>query len=97
MKLRIRFPQGQFVGRHGFRHREVAAAATSLITPTCVMAYILAVWRLGADMGITGGSGMKGLFSHWQLWMALGLVLQFGGRTLNRRLSALARIDQGTR
>jgi hypothetical protein len=97
MNVRIKFPQGQFVSRHRSKQREVVAAASSLITPTCVMAYVLAAWRLAADMGISGGSGMKGLFSHWQLWMALGLCLQFGGRTLNRRLAALARVGQATR
>jgi hypothetical protein len=95
MNVRIRFPQGRQISRYGTRHREVAAAAGSLITPTCVMAYVLAVWRLAADLGIAAGSGMQGLFSHWQLWMMLGLGLQFGGRKINRRLAAFARINSG--
>ena len=95
MNVRIKFPQGQRIYKYGMRHREVAAAAGSLITPTCVMAYVLAAWRLGADLGIAAGSGMQGLFSHWQLWMMLGLGLQFGGRKINRRLAAYARISSG--
>lgn len=95
MNLRIRFPQGRKITRTSIRQREIAAVAGSLITPACVMAYVVAIWRLAADIGIAAGSSLQGLFFHWQIWLALGLALQFGGPTINRRLSALARVNSG--
>jgi hypothetical protein len=77
--------------------------AASLITPTCVMAYVLAFWRLAADIGLAGESGLHGLLSHWQLWIMLAVGLQFAQRILAKRAQpslvrqGAAQQDQATR
>lgn len=86
MTLRLRFPQGRLVKRHRESHRELAQATASLLTPASVMAYVLACWRLAADVGMVGDSGVQGLFSHWQLWVVLGIGLQVTSRSLARKL-----------
>ena len=73
--------------RHRAAHSEALQAATSLLTPACVMAYVLAFWRLAADIGIAADSGMRGTFSHWQLWVVLGVVLQISSRSLHRKMA----------
>lgn len=94
MNLRIKFPQGHLVKRRTPKQRELALTANSLIIPVSATAYTLAVWRLAADMGLAPGLGLQGLFSHWQLWMALAVALQFGGQNISRRTMQLARFAQ---
>ncbi len=49
------------------------------------MACALAFWRLAADMNATGQFPIvKGLFSHWQIWLTLSASLQFCATLLNR-------------
>lgn len=49
------------------------------------MSYVLGFWALGADIGVTGGFGIdRGIFSHWQSWLALAGVLNLGAIVLNR-------------
>ena len=86
MTIRLRFPQGRLVKRHHASHRELAHAATSLLTPASVMAYVLAFWRLATDIGIARDSGAQGLLAHWQLWVVLGVGLQLTSRSLSRKL-----------
>jgi len=35
-------------------------------------------------MGFAGEFGINGLFSHWQVWMIVGVALQGAGAALNR-------------
>ncbi len=95
MTLHIRFPQGRLVKRHRAKGRELAIATTSLITPVCVMAYVLAFWRLATDVGVARESGPQGFFGHWQLWIALAVGLQLTARSLSRKLGT--ETDQATR
>jgi hypothetical protein len=48
------------------------------------MAYVLGMWRLASDMGMAGAFVITGLFSHWQIWMAIGALLQLCAWILNR-------------
>ncbi|HUS06463.1 MAG TPA: hypothetical protein VMZ52_09215 [Bryobacteraceae bacterium] len=49
------------------------------------MAIALGFWRLCADLNWTGQFAIsKGVFSHWQVWIALGIALQIGSVTLHR-------------
>lgn len=49
------------------------------------MAYVLAFWRLGADLGITGGFAIAhGVFSHWQVWLAMAICVNVIAVMLNR-------------
>jgi hypothetical protein len=48
-----------------------------LLTPVALVAYVLAGWRLGADLNWTGAFFIsKGLLSHWQVWLALAIATQ---------------------
>jgi hypothetical protein len=61
------------------------------MTPLALMAWALAGWRLAADLKWTGDFAISsGVFSHWQVWVALGIVVQFAAFLLHR----LARGDE---
>jgi hypothetical protein len=62
----------------------VASAAGALLIPASLMAYVLGFWRLAADMGLAAGFAIAGLFSHWQMWIALAVVLHVTASILNR-------------
>ncbi|MGA2878925.1 MAG: hypothetical protein ABSG13_08240 [Bryobacteraceae bacterium] len=67
------------------KNQHVALAMAALLTPAAVMACVLACWRLAADLNATGQFPIpNGLFSHWQIWLALAASLQFWATVLNR-------------
>jgi len=85
MKVRIRFSRGARVGIARRKNRRVALAVGALLTPAAVMACILALWRLAADLSWTNRFAISsGLFSHWQVWMGAAILLHFCSRALNR-------------
>lgn len=77
MTLHVRFPE---IRQPGAKGRELLIAAAPLLTPACVMAYVLAFWRLAADLGMARDNSPEGLFSHWQLWIALAAALHLAAR-----------------
>jgi hypothetical protein len=43
------------------------------------------MWRLGADIGFTRAFAIhSGLLSHWQVWLAISVAIQFVAILLNR-------------
>jgi hypothetical protein len=78
MIVRIKFQQGPALARH------LALACAALLIPISLMAYVLGFWRLAADMGMAGAFVFYGLFSHWQVWIALALALHVTASLLNR-------------
>jgi hypothetical protein len=85
MVVRIRFSRGRPVLRAKGKNRRVALAFSALMTPAAVMSSVLGLWRLTADMKLTGEFGIAtGLFSHWQVWMVFAALLQAGAWALNR-------------
>jgi hypothetical protein len=86
MIVRIRFGPGPHVVRQKQRkNRRVALASASLLAPIAVMALVLGLWGVAADLKIAGDFAISGgLFSHWQVWIASALVLAFLARLLNR-------------
>jgi hypothetical protein len=67
------------------RPRQYAHVASYLMTPVALTAYVLAFWRLGADLNLVGEFFIsKGLLSRWQVWLALAILVQVAGRELNR-------------
>jgi hypothetical protein len=66
-------------------NRQVALTTGFVLNPLSVASFVLAVWRLGADLNLTGAFAIsKGLFSHWQVWLALGAGLQALAVAVNR-------------
>ena len=56
-----------------------------LMTPVALTAYVLAAWRLGADMSwFSEFFIQKGLMSRWQVWLALAAAAQMTAHRLNR-------------
>jgi len=62
----------------------VSAAFGALLVPASLMAYSLGFWRLASDMGLAGKFDIPGTFSHWQVWVGLGVILHTGAIVLNR-------------
>ena len=84
MIVRVRFDLGQPVQRRSGKNRHVALAAGVLLAPIALMPYALGIWRLGSDMGLAAEFPISGIFSHWQLWIAIGAALQLASYALNR-------------
>ena len=84
MLVRIRFPQGRPLQRQRGTNRQLSAALGALLVPASLMAYSLGFWRLASDMGLAGQFGIAGAFSHWQLWIGLGVMLHAGAISLSR-------------
>src|SRR5579872_2412054 len=84
MILRIRLDRGRVFYRKTGKNRHVALAFGGLLTPLALMAYVLGFWRLASDLGFAGESGITGVFSHWQVWIPLGALLQLAGSFLTR-------------
>ena len=85
MRVRIRFGQGRRVHRGIRKNQRLALAVGSLLTPAAVMSFVLGLWRLAADVKLTGDFAISsGLFSHWQIWFGSAVALQWTAWTLNR-------------
>jgi hypothetical protein len=85
MIVRIRFSNGSKVHRKNRKNQHLALGLAALLTPVAVMAIVLALWRLSADLRATGGFPISaGLFSHWQVWLTGAALLQFLAIILNR-------------
>jgi len=85
MIVKIRFPQGRrrLQVQKG-SNRAVSAALGALLVPASLMAYSLGFWRLASDMGLAGTFDITGIFSHWQVWIGLGVILHTAAIVLNR-------------
>ena len=85
MVVRIRFVNGPKLGRKRQMDRRAAQMAALLLSPAALVAFILATWRIAADLNWTNSFAIAtGLFSHWQVWMATAILLQLCSRRLNR-------------
>ena len=85
MRVRIRLGPGRRVHKKGRKNQHVALALAALLIPAAVMAYVLAGWRLMADVNVTGQFPItSGLFSHWLVWFILASVLNVLAIVLNR-------------
>ena len=57
-----------------------------------MLALVFGLWRVGTDLGWTGNFLIaSGLFSHWQVWMAIAIALKFADSSLRARLTAIAK------
>ena len=66
---------------------DLILAVSTLLRPAALTAIVFGVWRLTADMSWTKDFPIpEGLFSHWQVWVAMGVLLQMAARTLGRSL-----------
>jgi len=84
MMVRIKLEKGPAVQQRAGKNRQVASAIGTLLVPVTLMAYILGIWRLASDLGMAGEFAISGLFSHWQVWTAIGALLHIASSSLNR-------------
>ena len=67
------------------QRRRTALALAALLMPASAAAYALGLWRIAADLNLTGEFAIaKGIFSHWQSWIAVGAGVQAAAVTLSR-------------
>jgi hypothetical protein len=65
--------------------QETAPVVGYLLTPVALAGYVLAFWRLAADLKWVGEFFINnGLFSHWQVWLALAIGIHMLATYLNR-------------
>ena len=85
MRIRLRFEHGARIQYRQGKNRRVALAAASLLAPAAVGAFLLAIWRLAADMRYAGEFAIpEGIFSHWHVWFAIAGLLTLVCIRLNR-------------
>jgi hypothetical protein len=57
-------------------YAEALRLMADLLRPASVLAFVLAAWRLSADLGWAGSFLFEGgLFYQWQIWVALGFAM----------------------
>jgi hypothetical protein len=90
MVVRIRFAKGpkiriNQVTDQPAKNRQAASALAALLTPVGLIALVLAIWRVAADLNWANSFAIPtGLFSHWQVWLAAAALVQFCSYLLNR-------------
>ena len=64
---------------------EVALAFASLLVPSALLAFTLALWNIAADLKWTGRFPVSnGVWSHWQVWFCMAALLLAFARLLDR-------------
>ena len=75
MIVRIQLRKGPRVARKAGKNRNAAFTAADLLKPLALVAYMLGIWRLASDMGMAGAFVFTGVYSHWQVWMGMGVFV----------------------
>jgi hypothetical protein len=84
MVVRIKLRKGPPVARRSGKNRNAAFTLAALLKPLALIAYVLGVWRLASDMGLAGEFVFTGVFSHWQVWMGMGVFVHTVSSVLAR-------------
>ncbi len=85
MIVRIRFDLGRKKTSLPRSERSIALAAAALLSPAALVAFVLGAWSLFAGLGWAGEFGIRGgVFSRWQTWFLISLLLQAAALVLNR-------------
>ena len=84
MIVRLHFRQGRALLKTRGKNRHLALECSALLIPASLMAYVLGFWRLTSDIGMTREFAIRGLFSHWQVWIVAAVTLHVAASVLNR-------------
>jgi hypothetical protein len=85
MLVKIRLSYASTLRKTAAANRHAALVMSSLMTPVALMAWALGFWRIAADMRWTGEFAIaQGIFSHWQVWIAVAIGVQFAAFLLHR-------------
>jgi len=64
---------------------QFALATATFLQPITLLAFAAALWRIGVDVRVARPFAISsGLFSHWQVWLAVTGILQACVMELNR-------------
>jgi hypothetical protein len=56
---------------------QLANVLVALLTPGAVVAFVMGLWRICEDLGWASAFLISGgIFSHWQVWIALSIGLK---------------------
>jgi hypothetical protein len=67
------------------KQRRYVPVLGQLMTPVALVGYVLALWRLGADLNWLDEFFIhQGLFSRWQVWLAIAIATHLLANHLNR-------------
>jgi hypothetical protein len=65
--------------------RRYVPVVSYLMTPVALVGYAFAAWRIGADLGWVDNFFIsEGIFSRWQVWLALGAATQVVSKELDK-------------
>ena len=88
MVVRIKLSRGNAVTYRLGQSRRLALAAAALLSPASFMASTLAFWAILSSYRLSGQFAIsQGVFSHWQSWLGLAVMLQAGRVALDRYAS----------
>ena len=80
---------------HAAFRRQFANVLVSLLTPASMLALVFGLWRVSEDLGWTEAFVISsGLFSHWQVWMALAVALKMAASSLQAQTRASAKTSE---
>lgn len=97
MVVRIRFGRGPVVKRRKGKNSRIATLAASLLTMASISLASLGLWRVGTDLGSTGGFVFsQGILSHWQVWIGAAIGVQYASWRLARYGRSAAQPDAET-
>ncbi|MCZ2154391.1 MAG: hypothetical protein LC114_10920 [Bryobacterales bacterium] len=99
VRIRLRLgPTPRPKDPHGIEalpRRGIALAAAALLSPASLVTFVLSVWSLAADLNFAGSfSIQEGLFSRWQTWLLLSILLQAVSLLLNRYGDTMVRSQE---
>lgn len=85
MNVKIRLPRGVPIEQKTGKNRHIAITFAWLLAPAVMIAFLLAVWRLAADMSYANEFAIReGIFSHWHVWLVIAAALSFVVQKLSR-------------
>ena len=84
MIVRIKLRGGRVLRKAPGKNRHLALAGGALLIPAALMAYVLGFWRLASDIGVTGEFALRGVYSHWQVWIVTAVALHITASVLTR-------------
>jgi hypothetical protein len=57
--------------------RQLPNILVALLTPAAMVAFVMGLWRVSADLDWAGAFPItEGFFSHWQVWIAVAIGLK---------------------
>jgi len=85
MMVKVRFGRGPVVTRRKGKNSRLAMLGSSFLTLTAITGASLGLWRLGFDLNYAGAFFIEdGLLSHWQVWIAAAVLVQYLSWQLSR-------------